>query len=218
MNRTNLDGISIRNRPSTPQTITPDDGKPRTFAVMIAAVVIAGLAVVGVLAQSRESVVGIAPQAGLDHWHDAISVFGCDGEALPPTTNTDHGDGIHSHADSLVHIHPANPAASGPNATLGSYLSASGASITDDSYVPGRGEPTSSALSESDGCAGGPAQLQMAVWDASNTADPPTIVTSGFSDFRFEEDNQIIAIGLVREGASLSSEIGSDLLASHQSE
>ena len=215
--RTNLDGISTRKRTETQVTITSNDNNSRAFTAVFAAVVIVGAAAIGILAQSRESVVGIAPQAGLDHWHSAISLYGCDGQLLPPTTNTDHGDGIHSHADSVIHIHPSNPSASGPNATLGSYLNASGAVLTNDSYQPGRGEPASSLLSESGGCDGAPAELQMAIWDGSDTTAQPTILTSDFSDFRFETDNQIIAIGLVREGDSLSNEIGTDLLASLQS-
>ncbi len=57
----------------------------------------------------------------------------------------------------------------------------------------------------------------MAVWDAADTQKEPTIITSNFDQYRLSEDNQIIAIGLVAEGDALSNELGSQLLASHQS-
>ena len=216
MKRSSLDGLSVG--PPKKTTIGPQAStSSRWFASSIAAIVVIGAAGVGVLALSRESVVGIAPQAGRDHWHSAITIYDCDGQALPPTTNTDHGDGIHSHADSLIHIHPSNPSSSGPNATLGSYLSASGAALSNDSYLPGRGEPTSSAISEGEGCGDSNSELQMAVWDAADTQAEPTIITSNFDQYRLSKDNQIIAIGLVGEGDALSNELGSQLLASHQS-
>lgn len=171
------------------------------FPVTVAALLAVGLTVVLVLAQQRESIVGIAPEAFTDHWHASFSINAC-GEWLPSTTDTEHGNGIHSHADSLIHIHPSSTAAAGPNATLGEFLEAAGATLTDDRYEPGRGElPT--ILDESEGCNGQPSELLLGVWSSEDPTAEPEVVRTGLADYRFETDGQIFTLALVPEGEAI---------------
>lgn len=168
------------------------------FSVSIAALLAIGIATVLVLAQQRESIAGVAPEAFKDHWHTSFSINAC-GEWLPPTTDTEHGNGIHSHADGVIHIHPANTSAAGPNATLGEFLETAGATLTDDRYLPGRGElPT--VLDEAEGCNGEPSQLVLAVWSSEDPTAEAEIVRTGLADYRFETDGQIFTLALVPEG------------------
>ena len=168
------------------------------FAIAIAAIVAAGLGTTVVLAQQRETVVGIAPEALKDHWQTSFSINSC-GEWLPPTADTEHGNGIHSHADGLIHVHPSSPAASGPNATLGEFLETAGAALTDEQYVPGRGEvPT--VLDESSGCDGQPSELVLGVWSNEDPGAEPEIIRTGLADYRFRGDGEILTLALLPEG------------------
>lgn len=171
------------------------------FSISIGAVVAVGMAAVLILAQQRESVAGVAPEAFSDHWHDSFSIYACD-EWLPPTGDTEHGNGIHSHADGLIHIHPSSTAAAGPNATLGEFLETAGATLTDDQYLPGRGEaPT--VLDEAVGCDGRPAELLLGVWSSEDPTADPRILRTGLADFRFQRDGEILTLALVPEGETV---------------
>ncbi len=198
-------GKASRHKPTSEAGQTPTRPvQPRTvpwFGVALGVIALVGAGAVGLLATQRTSVIGIAPEVSKDHWHSAFSVYAC-GEMLPPTQNPDHGDGIHAHADGLIHIHPTSTQAAGPNATLGNYLSAVGATLTDDRYEPGTGE-ASDVLDVNEGCGGEPAALQLAVWPKDGFDTDPEIITSNLADYRFEEDGQAITLALAPLGAEI---------------
>ena len=73
------------------------------FPLTIAAVVILGVALVLIARESREVV---APTTD-DHWHSAYTVYDC-GMPVAEFTSTTDPDGIHTHQDGLIHIHPFN--------------------------------------------------------------------------------------------------------------
>ncbi len=171
------------------------------FGVSIAVVVLLGGAVVGALATKRVSTANVAPRALVDHWHDAFSVYSCN-TFLPPNASPDHGDGIHGHADGLIHIHPTNSNASGPKATLGEYLETVGASLTDTRYEPGPGEG-GLVLDEVDGCGGQPAELKLAVWSFDDLEAAPRIIETELADYLFEQDGEVITLALVPQGAEI---------------
>ena len=174
----------------------------RWFALLIVGILAVGVAAVGVLAGQRESVIGVAPEAGIDHWHDAYAINRC-GVDLPASTDDGHGDGNHSHQDGLIHIHPSSPAGAGPNATFGNFVEAMGAELSDDAYVPGRGE-SPGALSEDDGCDGEPAVLQLAYWEDAFGDDPPVVITEDLAEFRLEhEPLGAITLALLPDGAEI---------------
>lgn len=180
----------------------PDQSGSRWFIAVIVLLVVAGGAIVALFASQRESVVGVAPEAGIDHWHDAYLIHRC-GQDLPASGNEADPDGIHTHGEGLIHIHPFNPTASGPNATFGRFIEAMGGTITDDTYTPGPGEfPT--VLSEAEGCDGEPAVLQLAYWENAWTTQEPVIVTENIADFRFHSaSGSAITLALLPEGAEI---------------
>ncbi len=63
----------------------------------------------------------VPPRINQDHWHSSFSVYICD-HFMPNIPLFDTVDGIHTHGDGVIHIHPYTPAASGRNATLGFFL------------------------------------------------------------------------------------------------
>ncbi len=169
---------------------------------VILLLVLAGGAIVALFASQRESIVGVAPEAGIDHWHDAYLIHHC-GTDLPFSSNDTDPDGIHTHGQGLIHVHPFNPTASGPNATMGKFVEALGGELTDDTYTPGPGEfPT--VMSEEEGCDGEPAILQLAYWENAWTTEEPVIITEDLADFRFDNvSGGAITIALLPEGAEI---------------
>jgi hypothetical protein len=63
----------------------------------------------------------VAPRINQDHWHSSFSVYICD-HFMPNIPLFESVDGIHTHGDGVIHIHPYTPQASGTNATLGFFL------------------------------------------------------------------------------------------------
>ncbi|HZQ57947.1 MAG TPA: hypothetical protein VFA84_07925 [Acidimicrobiales bacterium] len=63
----------------------------------------------------------VAPRINQDHWHSSFSVYICD-HFMPNVPLFESVDGIHTHGDGVIHIHPYTPQASGSNATLGFFL------------------------------------------------------------------------------------------------
>jgi len=180
----------------------PDQSGSRWFIAVIVLLVVAGGAVVALFASQRESVIGVAPQAGIDHWHDAYLIHHC-GTDLPASTNSNDPDGIHTHGTGLIHIHPFNPETAGPNATLGKFVEALGGELTDDTYTPGPGE-LPQILSEADGCDGERAVLQVAYWENAWTTEEPEIITENLADFRFDNlSGGAVTIALLPEGAEI---------------
>jgi hypothetical protein len=58
-----------------------------------------------------------------DHWHSAYGVYLCDHFAAPITDQRDP-NGIHTHGDGVIHVHPYVPKAAGKNANLGQFADA----------------------------------------------------------------------------------------------
>ena len=83
------------------------------FPLALAMVVILGVALVVFARSSRAP--ASAPRVGNDHWHSAYAIFDCD-RFLPAFTSAADPDGIHSHQDGVVHVHPWNSSAAGEQA------------------------------------------------------------------------------------------------------
>jgi hypothetical protein len=91
----------------------------------LAAVVVLGLFLVA-FSRNQELNKGqqaakVPPRINHDHWHSAFSVYICN-HFMPNVPLFESVDGIHTHGDGVVHIHPYTPPASGNNATLGFFL------------------------------------------------------------------------------------------------
>ena len=81
----------------------------------------------------------VAPAEGKpgDHWHASLAFDVC-GTMLPNITDEKDTQGIHTHGDGVVHVHPFVRAASGTNATLGKFADVVGLKLSEDSFqLPG---------------------------------------------------------------------------------
>jgi hypothetical protein len=93
----------------------------------LAAVVVLGVSLVA-FSRNQELNKGqqagkVAPRINRDHWHSSFSVYICD-HFMPNIPLFESVDGIHTHGDGVIHIHPYTPQASGRNDTLGFFLKA----------------------------------------------------------------------------------------------
>jgi peptidylprolyl isomerase len=79
------------------------------------------------------------PVANVDHWHGAYGVFDCD-KYLPPIDGSElpDPDGIHTHADGLIHIHPFTERGAGDNARLTRFAGVVGLTLTTDRLALGQ--------------------------------------------------------------------------------
>lgn len=188
---------SRRNKAAKPISPVADQGRS-WFLPVILAIVVAGAGLTFALASQRESNVGVEPRAFLDHWHGALLIHDC-GTDLPFATGDNDPEGVHTHGDGLMHVHPFSDSAAGNNATLGAYLRATGAVLTDSLYVPGPTEvPTN--LDEAEECAGEPSELVLAYWDDPEASEPSRVVTENLVDFRIEKDNFALTLARVPVG------------------
>lgn len=197
-NKNNADSVKV----STVKN--PDQGRSWFLPVMVAITVLGAVAI-GALALGRESTRGERPEALTDHWHAAYGINVC-GEWQDIILNTADPEGIHTHSDGVIHIHPFRTSAAGSNATVDAFFRATGGELNDDGYTPGPGVAGAPVV-ESDGCGGEAATWQIAYWDnallAEGGAEPDTITSTDLADFRFQGDIAAITFALLPEGEEI---------------
>ncbi len=181
----------------------PNQGGPRVFMIALGLILVAGIAAVVYVASARESNIGVAPVASVDHWHSAYLINDC-GTDLPVTGQFENPAGLHTHGDGLLHLHPYNPSAAGNNATLGQYFAGADAELTDESFTTGFSDPFPTTMSEANGCDGEDAMLQLAVWpNAFDETSEPEIITENLADFRFTSAGMAVTLALLPEGSEI---------------
>ncbi len=132
-----------------------------------------------------------------DHWHAAYGLFLCTGWVTDLKDAGPDVNGIHSHGDGLIHIHPFNEQTAGVGATLGVFLDQLGMDFADDVLTM----PDGGKFGET-GCDGKPTKLVLAVWPSADS-DKPEVYESGFEELRFLADGEVWALAVVPEGGSL---------------
>ena len=178
------------------------------FPLALAVVVVLGVALVVFARSSRTP--AAAPRVGNDHWHSAYAIYDCD-RFLPAFTSAADPDGIHSHQDGVVHIHPWNSSAAGDRADLDVFFEAMGARVTDDEISgPGIG-----VLEAGSDCNGEPTVIRAVRFtriDPGTDALPSTLTeiyeatdtyTDDFGDVRLLGDLEAFTFARVPEGAEI---------------
>ena len=132
-----------------------------------------------------------APRVG-DHWHSVYDIYVCDSFRSKVVLETDP-NGIHTHGDGLLHIHPFNKLASGRDAVLGEFFSAFGGRIDDASVVLDTGEE----LVEGADCGGQPTVLKVARFDADDLERDPEVVIEDLAGVRFLKNREAFTVAMV---------------------
>jgi hypothetical protein len=130
------------------------------------------------------------------HWHAAYGIWNCDHWESPLSDVAGDPDGIHSHADGIIHIHPFNSGAAGSRATLGKFFATEGVEVSDDEITL----PGGVVLDESAGCGGETSELVIARWPADDPDATPEIIDNDFADIRLREDREVFTVALVKDG------------------
>ncbi len=139
---------------------------------------------------------GDGPGVG-DHWHAAYGIYICD-DFVDPLLDESDPEGIHTHGDGVIHIHPFEESAAGENATLGKFFEAMQIELDDGGLFSDAG-----SLEAGIDCPDGPAEVRVARWTLSTLNQPPTIIDSGLADIRFTEDLEIYTLAFAPTGAEI---------------
>lgn len=165
--------------------------RPIGWYSAMALVVILGTLVLVVSVQDRKEQVAaeatkVAPfeqgseenPAG-DHWHSAYGVYACD-EFLPFLEDPGRDpDGIHTHGDGIIHIHPFTRRAAGDNAVFGVFEELMGMTFDED-----RIEYDGKTFKDGDDCDGEPGEVRFLVNGKEVKGDP--------SDYKYEDRDVIV--------------------------
>ncbi len=181
-------------------TSGPSERREIGFPAVVGIIIVLGLFLVAWARTTRDA----QPQPTLqDHWHSAYGVWDCvSGEFLSPFQSEFDPEGIHSHGDGLIHIHPFSDSVTGKRAKMEIFLDAMGAQITDDALeLPG-----GQALSAGVECDGEPAIIQVARWNNAfvNVDGPPDeVITENGGDVVFLANGEAFTIARAPLGAEI---------------
>ena len=176
----------------------PSDRRQLGFPAIVLVLVLLGVGLVVLARSTRDAQASPTLQ---DHWHNAYGVYNCTTDSfLPPFVSEADPDGIHSHQDSVIHIHPFTASVTGKEAKLSVFLAAMGATLTDSELdLPG-----SEVLAEGVRCDGQDAVLQVARFaDPLAGGSAVEIRTEDLDDIRFLGDRQGLVIALAPLGAEI---------------
>lgn len=171
------------------------------------------------LAKQATSADNTPPRVNKDHWHAYLGIDVC-GTWLPPAPSFEAAEGIHSHGEGLMHIHPFESVAAGKKATVGRFLAdnqAANWSLSSDSMTLWDGQEHRNGQK----CAGGtndgrPARI---VWSVGHFRQPwtGTLRTGNPSGFR-PKDGDIVAVGFLPAGQPLPEPPGAEAALAHISD
>lgn len=175
------------------------------FPALIIGIIVVGTILTGFARNHSREASAAAPVVNRDHWHAAFGVNLC-GQFQPPLGD-DGPDtqGIHTHNDGLIHIHPFVGAAAGDNATFSVYARQVGLTLDDGSFTM----PDGTTYANGDDCEGEDGEavegrVALYVWPPQSTeATDPEIVTTDLGSVRFQRDGQIFVLAFAPEDAEI---------------
>jgi hypothetical protein len=173
---------------------------PWLYYGAIVAVIVLGTAAVVSSRDNRLRKISVngttAPRVGQDHWHVAYGVYIC-GKFQPPITDQVDPVGIHTHGDSVIHVHPFVDSAAGKNALLGVFASTTKMTLNaGELKMPGGKD-----YRDGDTCEGKPGRVQVQVF--ANVSD--TVGTLALTDPRDVKllNQQMVTIAFMPKGAKI---------------
>ncbi|MEM9200279.1 MAG: hypothetical protein AAGC53_01405 [Actinomycetota bacterium] len=137
-----------------------------------------------------------------DHWHSVYGVYGCGDGFLPIFESTSDPDGIHSHQDGVVHVHPFKESVSRERATFAVFLQAMGYAMSATGITDADGNDPFADCAPSD-----TANQVMLVRRSIDNLDAPPEVWHGSSARTafFAEDGEVWVLAVVPTGTDPAS-------------
>lgn len=178
------------------------------FPMLLGAVVVLGLLLVTVAVINSRNVSAntIKPRAQgqggpSDHWHNAVGIDIC-GRFQPNLNDkADDKEGVHTHGDGVIHIHPFFLRSAGSRATLARFFDDVDLKVTADAIRMPDGKLYQEGKTT---CNGKPGKVSVAYWVNAQTAQgtkPDKVYTSGFGDIRLKNDGGAFTVAFLPEGA-----------------
>ncbi len=151
-----------------------------------------------------------------DHWHSAYTVWDC--------TDTDSAEGghqpifegrrnsqgypydpegIHSHSDGIIHIHPFTANAAGEDATMSKFFESMFVTMDQNAITAAEFGVISAVNAE---CDDEPAVMQIVRWSNAVTAvaaEPDERIYEDFGDIHFQKDGEAFTIALAPREAEV---------------
>ncbi len=171
----------------------------QVFYISLAVVVIVGVALIIFARTSGRTAAVAEPPTLTDHWHTAYGVYACD-HFLTAVQNQNDPNGIHTHGDGVIHVHPFSSVSTGSNAKLGVFFNAAGIKMSNTKLEMPENLGT---YENGKDCKGKPANLRVAVWDDATGTAAPRIYTSDFKNIRFTNDRMAMTIAWVPDDVNL---------------
>jgi hypothetical protein len=169
------------------------------FPGAIVGIILVGSGLIYYAANDRKTDSDVPPVAFEDHWHAAYGVYICDA-FQPAIPEFEDPEGIHTHGDGVIHVHPFSPDAAGANARLSVFLDNAGIKVTDDSLTVGDKTWTEGK----DTCDGKDAEVVVAQWsDVQDEGSNPSLVKKDGQDLRFRQDGEGYVIAFVPEDTDI---------------
>lgn len=142
-------------------------GKPgsrRSFGswFVLAMLGVAAIGLVLIVLSRGNTPDAIAPKLG-DHWHAAYGIYDCDHFIDPLVDQVQDTTGLHTHGDSLMHMHPFGTRYTGKGANLGNWGATTGLDLTDTSI-----KAAGIDKKNGDKCGTKAGKLHLKVWDSPN--------------------------------------------------
>jgi hypothetical protein len=170
------------------------------FPATLTFIVVLGAALIFFARAERREDTAIPPKVSEDHWHAAYGIYVCDA-MLPPIPTFENPDnlGIHTHGDSVIHIHPFSENGAGKNATLGKFLRDTAIELSDNELVV-----SGETHENGDKCGEDEGRVVVAKWDsAGDPNEEPELITENLTDIRFKKDAEAYTIAFVPEGTEI---------------
>ena len=167
------------------------------FPIAVFAIVVLGTSLVVFARTSREPAAASPPSyLNNDHWHAAYGVYVCDAFLPPWTDAMEDRDGIHTHGDGVIHIHPFSSAASGDRARLSVFGEQVGVTFTNDGFTT----PDGTTYENGYDCNGQPAKVTVTEWYPDDPTRPGNVYESNFANIVFDTDRAAYTIAVVPDG------------------
>lgn len=180
------------------------------FPALVVLIILVGCGVVAIAWSLREA----ESRPGLsDHWHSAYAVWDCtdnNGEGafqpifegrLNPQGYPYDPEGIHSHSDGLIHIHPFTANAAGEDAIMAKFFESMFVTMDVNGITAAEFGVISAVGAE---CGGQPAVMQIVRWSRALTAvaaEPDERIYEDFGAVRFKRDGEAFTIALAPRDA-----------------
>lgn len=195
------------------------------FPMVVAIVIVLGLALVIYSRQSRPSADASPPTID-DHWHVAYGFYLCDtwfqlsGDLEERDENgfinTEFArTGIHSHDDGLIHWHAFSSAATGGNATLGLFLNTYGVELSNSELQFPEDQRAGLPYEQETGLFEGgetecdidgsvkDGELKVITWENFSDTDDGTTFIADYNNIRITNDGMVISIAFVPAGTDV---------------